>query len=131
MLETILSIINFTGALYLLQNGQFFRTKYFKIASLFIAAYIIGILFKIIHFVFANELVTISSVAILLLYAKYFTTKPVKNKLEYLKLAWVVSTFSVGLVNLFHLSVLDLYIIPPVIMTFIVLEFFRKEKEAS
>ena len=97
MLETVLSIINLTGALYLLQSGQFFKTKFFKIASLFIAAYIIGILFKITHFVFANELITISSVAILLLYVKYFTTKPVKNRLEYLKLAWVVSISGLAL----------------------------------
>lgn len=131
MLEIILSIINFTGALYLLQSGQFFKTKYFKIASLFIAVYIIGILFKITHFVFANELITISSFAILLLYAKYFTTKPVKNRLEYLKLAWVMSTFGISLIRVLHLTRLDLHIIPPVIMTFIILEFFRKEKETS
>ena len=131
MLEAVLAIVNFIGALYLLQNGQFSRTKYFKIAALFISAYLIGKLFKITHFSFGNQFIVLSSVAILLLYVKYFTTKPVKNRLEYLKLTWVVSTFSVGLVNLFNLSALDLYIIPPVIMTFIVLEFFRKEKEAS
>ena len=131
MLETVLSIINLTGALYLLKSGQFFRTKYFKIAALFISAYLIGLLFKITHFVFANELITISSVAILLLYAKYFTTKPVKNRLEYLKLVWVVSTFGISLIRILHLTILDLHIIPPVIMSFIILEFFRKEKEAS
>lgn len=128
MLETILTVINLAGAFYLLQNGQFFKTKYFKIASLFIASYFIGIFFKITHWSFGNELITISSVAILLLYFKYFTTKVVKNKLEYLKIAWVVSTFGVGLIRILHLTLLDLHIIPPVIMSFIILEHFRREK---
>lgn len=128
MLETILTIINLVGAFYLLQNGQFFKTKYFKIASLFIAFYLIGIFFKIAHWKYEILLITGSSVIILLLYVKYFTTKPIKNRLEYLKLAWIVSTFGISLVRILHLSRLDLNIIPPVIMSFIILEHFRREK---
>ena len=131
MLEQILSIINFIGALYFLQIGQFYKTKYFKIASLLIVAYIIGILFKITHFVFANELFIASSVGILLLYLKYFTRKPVKNRLDYLKLTWVVCTFGIGLIRFLHLTKLDLHIIPPVVMTFIIFEYFKSEKETS
>ncbi|MFC4817251.1 MULTISPECIES: hypothetical protein [unclassified Flavobacterium] len=131
MLETILSILNFTGALFFLQNGNFIKTIYFKIALLFILAYPIGVVFKITHFVYANEILILSSLAILLFYVKYFTNKPIKNRLEYLKLAWVVCVFGIGLLRMLRLIHLDLHILPPVIMSFMILDYFRNEKSVS
>lgn len=128
MLETILSIINFIGALYLLQKGHFLNTTYFKFTLPLIVAYIIGVIFKITHFVFAHELITISSIAILLLYLKYFTKKPIKKSLEYLKLAWVISTFGISLIQILHLYPLDLKVVSPVIMVFTLFEYFRTER---
>jgi hypothetical protein len=130
-LEFILSVINVLGLIFVLKEGTFINTKYFKYSSFFISTYIIGIFLKITHWGFGNELLAISSIFILLLYVKHFTKKLVKQKIDYLKLLWVFTTLLIIINTIFHLYSRDLKIIPMIIMFFILLEYFRNERSSS
>lgn len=129
MLENILTFINIVGAIFLIREGTFIKTKYFKYSSFFISLCLIGILLKITHWGFGNELITISSILILTFYTKHFSEKPLKYRIDYLKLSWGIMAILIYISTIYHLFSRELRIIPPLIMFFIVLEYFRTEKE--
>ncbi|MFT5822984.1 MAG: hypothetical protein ACI8ZM_004241 [Crocinitomix sp.] len=67
-----------------------------------IAVLIVGILFKIMHWPYANWLLNIGACAVSFFYFLRFLAKPEKVKLDYAKLAVVISFFIRFIVYIFH-----------------------------
>ncbi|WP_299315995.1 hypothetical protein [uncultured Aquimarina sp.] len=99
-----LRIGGFIGFFMLLSNGTFIKTKYFKIAQGIFAIVIIGVLLKIMHWTaYANHIIVVGLIGIATSYLLSFLKKPIKKRLDYLKLIWVITSYSCGILAFLHL----------------------------
>ncbi|GHC65741.1 GldL-related protein [Ulvibacter litoralis] len=97
------------GFILLVSNGTFIRTKYFKITQGIIAFIIIGALLKILHWTsYANLIIICGLIGIMIVYFLSFTKKPIKSRLDYLKLLWVLVSYTLGILSFLHLIRRDL-----------------------
>lgn len=90
-----LSFANFIGLILLLYNGTIFKTIYFIIILFFLCIAIVGVVFKIMHWPWANILVLASILGMLVTYAIRFFKKQEKRRFDVLKLLWI-TTLLVG-----------------------------------
>lgn len=127
-LESLLSIIQFSGILFLLYNGTFIKTKYFNYAKIFISIMIISALFRIMHWEGFQVLSLISITGVIVVYYLSFSKKPIKKILDYLKLFWVVLYYSLTILKLNHLIKSELLLIPEIIVVLALVEYARKNK---
>ncbi|MFY7665772.1 hypothetical protein [Flavobacterium sp.] len=79
----------------LLYNGTIFKTAYFLVIIFWFCIAVIGVVFKFMHWPAANLLVLVSVLGILLTYTVRFFKKQEKQRLDVLKLLWVI-TFLLG-----------------------------------
>ena len=104
MFDYGIRIGSFVGLIMLLINGTFIKTKYFKITQGLIAFIIIGALLKIMHWTeYANHIIIFGLIGIAILYFLHFSKKPIKNRLDYLKLIWVFVSYTVAILGFLHL----------------------------
>lgn len=96
ILETYsLNIAYLLGWIMMLSKGTFIRTKYFRIAQGLISIIIVGALLKIMHWSsYANHIIVFGLLGILISYSISFYRKPIKKRLDYLKLTWVILLLS-------------------------------------
>ena len=112
------------GFLLLVLNGTFIKTKYFKIAQGIIAIIIIGALLKILHWTsYANLIIIGGLIGIMVLYFLSFVKKPIKKRLDYLKLIWVIVSYTLGILSFLHLIKRDLTEISNYILWLAVIDF--------
>ncbi len=104
MFDYGLRIGGFTGFIMLLINGTFIKTKYFRIAQGLFAFVVIGALLKILHWTSYSDLIIIVGViGIALVYFFSFYKKPIKKRLDYLKLVWVLANYTFAILVFQHL----------------------------
>jgi hypothetical protein len=85
----------------LLKNGSLIKSKYWGWMKAFIGLHLIGIVFKILHWGFADLIHLISLILIGITYTLHFIGKDKKHPLDVLKVAWVLVATIGGL--LLHL----------------------------
>ncbi|MFA7445178.1 MAG: hypothetical protein WCY89_04475 [Flavobacteriaceae bacterium] len=95
-------ISELAGFFMLFLNGTFIETRYFRILKAIIAIIIIGALFKIMHWNYGDLILTIGFVGVIITYFFSFLKKPIKKRLDYLKLAWVIVTYIGGILRFLH-----------------------------
>ena len=104
MFDYGMRIGSFVGLIMLLLNGTFIKTKYFKIAQGMIAIIIIGTLLKIMHWTrYANLIIVVGLIGIALSYFLHFAKKPIKKRLDYLKLLWIIISYTFAILILLRL----------------------------
>ena len=122
-----LTIVEIAGFFMLVLNGTFIKTKYFRILKGLIAFALIGALIKILHWVVygvnGNMILTIAFLGIMTTYFFSFLNKPVKKRLDFLKLAWVFARYSIGILILLHIVGSEYNIIPSVIIWMAILDY--------
>ncbi|WP_299106993.1 hypothetical protein [uncultured Tenacibaculum sp.] len=92
------------GGIMLLVNGTFVKTKYFRFAKGFFSIVIIGALIRIMHWSsYANILISLGLIGIMTSYFVSFLKKPIKKRLDYLKLTWVIVSYTLVILSLLHL----------------------------
>lgn len=96
------SLALYTGLLIMLINGTFVNRRYSTIARIAIAAYMLGIVFKIMHLSGADQILITSFALLIVLYSIHFVAKHPKNVLDYLKMLTVISFASTPL-RMLHL----------------------------
>jgi hypothetical protein len=86
---SLISIAGNLAILMMLINGTFRRSKYFRYVYGVVGFLIVAVIFKILHLPFADQLMSLPFLLILILYLLHFFSKPVKDHLDYLKLITV------------------------------------------
>jgi hypothetical protein len=87
----------------LLAHGKFYETPYFKIAMAFIGVLILGALFKILHIIRADALLTVGAFGVPSTYFLYFITKETRQVIDYAKLLAVIMTFVPAVLIVLHI----------------------------
>jgi hypothetical protein len=123
-----ISVIEFVGLFMLLLNGTFIKTKYSKIAQGIFAIVIVGSLFTIMHWPYGTLILVSGFAGIVIVYFLSFLKKPIKNRLDILKLAWVVVSHANGLLVYFHIIGDEYQILQSVLMWLAIIEYLRAEK---
>lgn len=104
MFDYGMRIGSFVGVIMLLSNGTFIKTKYFKIAKGIISFVIIGALLKIMHWTeYANHIIILGLIGIVICYFLHFSEKPIKIRLDYLKLLWLIVSYTFAILGFLHL----------------------------
>lgn len=116
------------GFFMLLGNGTFVKTKYFKYLKGILAFIIVGVLFKIQHLMFANVLVIIGFIGALSIYSFSFFKKPIKNRLDILKLVWCISVCFISVLRFKHTISSDYQLLSSSLMLLAIIDFFKKKK---
>lgn len=116
-------LIEVAGMFLLLRNGTFLKTRYSRIAMGLTALMIIGALFKIMHWSFQNILLLIGCIGIVFSYLLYFVQKPIKKRLDYLKLAWVVIKYVGALFAINHIITTEYQILTLVLMILALMDY--------
>ena len=116
------------GFILLIVNGTFIKTKYFKIVQGLIALIIIGALLKILHWTsVADNIIIVSLIGIVFVYTLSFMKKPIKKRLDYLKLFWVIVSYTLGILSFLHLVRRDLTEVSNYILWLAVIDFAVSE----
>lgn len=112
------------GIIMLLTNGTFIKTKYFKMLKAALAVLFIGILFKLTHWKpNGNYIISLSFIGIIIVYFLSFLKKPIKKRLDYLKLSWVVVSYTLGILNFLHVIPRGLSGIGAIILWMAIIDF--------
>ncbi len=125
--EIGLATVSLVGFFLLFLNGTFIDSIYFKRMKGVMAIVIVGALLKILHLKFANELISIGIFGIIIIYFFSFLNKPIKRRLDYLKLAWVIVSYTGALLVILHYINRDYQILSSAIMWLAIIEYVRIE----
>lgn len=117
------------GFFMLLINGTLIKTKHFRLLKGSIALIIIGALFKILHWEYHKTLIVIGFLSIVLIYFLSFLNKPIKKRLNYLKLAWVIIAYTGGILTFLHIIGPEYHILQSAIMWLAIIDYLKIEKE--
>ena len=111
----------------LVRNGTILGTVYARIMLFLGGLLLLGVAFKILHWVGANPLLVIALVGIALTYSMRFFRKPEKGRLGVLKLLFVLVFSSSALLTFLHLAPREVAYVPPMLLWLTVLEFMAVE----
>ncbi|SFW61255.1 hypothetical protein [Cellulophaga fucicola] len=121
------------GIFMLLLNGTFIKTKYFRVIKGIMALIMIGALLKILHwefqFITGNLILIVGFIGIMTTYFFSFLNKPIKKRLDYLKLAWVITRYTVGVLIFLHIIHRDYQVIASIIMWAAIFDYLIAEKK--
>jgi hypothetical protein len=98
------------ATLMMLRHGTFIDRKYFYLAYGIGFAIVVGLLFKIMHYEGADQILTFSLPAMPVLYFIHFLSKKKKQVLDILKMLTVVLHFSIALLVMMHGVDRDLWV---------------------
>ncbi len=120
-------IAGYAGIIMIIINGTFNASKLFwwTIASLVIMQ--IGMLLKIMHLPYNNEVIVFSLTSISILYSIHFFKKYNKKRLDYLKYAWLIVGNSLAIMILYHLIDKDLLFLKTVLLYLMVIDYLKIE----
>ncbi|MDY8136152.1 hypothetical protein [Aquimarina sp. 2201CG5-10] len=119
-------LLEVSGMFLLLRNGTFLKTRYFSVVIGLIVIMLIGSLFKIMHWPFGievNIVLSIICISILIMYFLHFIKKPIKKRLDYLKLAWVLVLYLGATLKLHHIISREYRILTTVLMILALMEY--------
>jgi hypothetical protein len=117
------SLTSITGIVFLMRNGTFYKTIFFKITLGLFALISVGALFKIMHWPGANIALILGFSGTVVNYAIHYTKKQTKSLTDYLKLLWVTLSFLISLGIIMHWGFKDFAIIPQVILLVTIVHF--------
>ncbi|MFY0604881.1 MAG: hypothetical protein JXQ93_13155 [Flavobacteriaceae bacterium] len=117
------------GFFMLLLNGTFIKTKYFRILKGVIAIIIIGTLFKIMHWEYDRPIMIMGLAGIMITYLFSFLSKPIKRRLDFLKLAWVIVAYTNGILTYLHIVGEEYQILSSALMWLVIIDYLKLEKE--
>ena len=134
-----LNVAYVAGWVLMLSNGTFIGTIYFKITQGLMSIIIIGALLKIMHYtLYADYLIVFGLVGILIVYSISFHKKPIKKRLDYLKLTWVILLLSSTVLIFLHVLSMDYRLVADIVFWILLLDFcttktnlFKKQKSYS
>ncbi|MCH2034065.1 MAG: hypothetical protein MK202_11205 [Tenacibaculum sp.] len=119
-----LNVAYMAGWVLMLSNGTFVKTKYFKITQGLMSILIIGALLKIMHWTtYADYLIVFGLLGILIAYSISFYKKPIKKRLDYLKLTWVILLLSSTILILLRVLSMDYRLVGDVVFWILLLDF--------
>jgi hypothetical protein len=124
-----LRISEFAGFFMLLANGTFLKTKYFRYFIGLFSIVLIAALFKILHWSHSATLLIIGFIGIKIVYFFSFMNKPIKKRLDYLKLAWVIAAYGIGLLKILNFIGSEYQFLPSAIMWLAIIDYLNSERE--
>lgn len=107
LVNTGLTVGSLTGVAMLIHAGTFRRTVYWRAVLLLVSAFLVGTMFKIMHWAFANLLLGSSLGLVALIYGAWFFQKRRKSLLDVLKMLAVSVACGSRLNTLLHLTPYD------------------------
>lgn len=123
-LNTIgLSFAQLIGLIMLVTNGTILTTKIFRTIQVGIGFLIIGAMFKIMHWPGASIILLVSMFTIAITYLVRFIYKKNKNRLDVLKLLWVLFSYIGGFLILMHIIPSEYSNIAHVILWLAIIDF--------
>ena len=114
-----------SGFVMLLQNGTFIKTRYFRWIRLSIALIFAGAIFRIMHYSYSNAILILGFISMIVLYFLSFLRKPIKKRLDFYKLAWVIIGFSSSVLIYLHLVKDDVKILSSAIMWLAIIDYLK------
>lgn len=117
------SLTSIVGFVFLMRNGTFHKTVYFKIALALSFVITIGAMFKIMHWPGSNIMLTLGFSGMIVNYGIRYIKKPTKVRLDYLKLLWVSTSYLISLGIIMRWGFRDFAFVPHVIL-FITVAYF-------
>jgi hypothetical protein len=117
------------GFCMLLLNGTFIKTKYFRILKGVIAIIIIGVVFKIMHWKYDRLIIIMGIMGIMITYLFSFLNKPIKKRLDFLKLAWVIVAYTNGILTYLHIVGEEYQILSSALIWLAIIDYLKLEKE--
>lgn len=117
------------GFFMLFLNGTFIKTKYFRIVKGFISILFVGVIFKIMHYGYSDYLLIGGFVGIILTYLFSFLKKPIKKRLDYFKLAWVITAYSYNILSYLHYIGEEYKILSSALMWLMIIDYMKTQKE--
>ncbi len=109
------------------RSGTIAKTIYFNIILFCIGVYIIGALFKIMHWPLSNVLLLVPLISIVITYIVRTINKKNKTTLDIFKVLWVVSIATESIMRLCHLVRQESLIFSDLIGWFLILFFVVEE----
>jgi len=113
----------------LVTNGTFIKTRYFRLLKLGVAILLIGMILKILHWSGKDLIFIIGFTEMIVVYTLSFSKKPIKKRLDYLKLIWVFTFVIIKAMSFLHYINDDLLIIPTTIMWIAIIDYIKREVE--
>ena len=86
----------------LLKSGTLVYRKHWRIILAFWGLMLIGARFKILHLPGTDLILIVSLIVILLTYILAYLTKPIRKSLDHLKVLWILSYISTGILSYFY-----------------------------
>ncbi len=124
-------VAGIAGVFMLLMNGTFIRTRYFNMLKGVFAILVLGALVKMMHWGYDNILMTIGFAGIVVVYFLSFQKKPVKKRLDYLKLAFVIVTYVISILDYLHFIGDEYNYLSKSLLWLAVLDYLLIEKKAG
>lgn len=86
-------IAQLMGGMYILNTGNVRSEGIFKVLQLFLGMLILGVLFRILHWHYASEVIIVGSVGISITYIIRTFKKTSKQAIDWAKLGWISTVF--------------------------------------
>ncbi len=122
-------ISELAGFFMLILNGTFIKTRFFKILNGAAALIIVGALFKIMHWQYADLLLTMGLIGTILIYFLSFLKKPLKKRLDFLKLTWVIVAFAIAILRFAHLIGEEYQVLSSTLIWLAIIDYLKMQKE--
>ncbi|WP_298539517.1 hypothetical protein [uncultured Aquimarina sp.] len=116
-------LIEMGGMFLLLSNGTFLKTIYSRIVMGLLAVVLIGSAFKIMHWPFGNPILVGGCIGIVISYLIHFLKKPIKKRIDYLKMVWVIVLYIGAALRLYHIIPRDYRILTTVLMILALMDY--------
>lgn len=104
MITNVLFIIQLVALDVILRESNFFITNYYRIVMVCLSIYIVGTLFKIMHWFGADQLLIVATAGVVITYITRTINKTKINILDIVKCGWVVSVCFTSIARLLHLQ---------------------------
>lgn len=111
------------GMFLLLSNGTFLKTKYSRIVMGLFAVMLIGGAIMVMHWPYGNSLLVVGCIGIVISYLVHFLKKPIRKRLDYLKLAWVAVLYIGAVLRLYHIISRDYRMLTTVLMILALMDY--------
>ena len=111
----------------LVTSGTIIGTWYFRLIFFLASVFLVGVLFKLLHYPGASSMLWVSMPGILLTYAVRFVRKSHKGQFDVLKLVLVLVSGSSALLLIMGLVPKEVRFLPPCLLSLTVLDFLYLE----
>lgn len=117
------------GVVLLVANGTILGTVYAKLLLPLCGLLLASVVFKISHLPWASEMLWGSLGGIALTYSIWFGRKPQKDRLDVLKLLWVLASCGSALLILLYRAPREVAYVAPMLLWLAVLDFLASENK--